>query len=189
MVAIAGGHVVMNSGIVKGKSSLGVRLDFSQLAPPKGGHPRGMVGLKFEPRITGFLRQYQQPLAKPLGGVQLASPPTKQPLAPQCREYIRALTQWFAKLLGPRIGFQHLRSPKSSGCHEGRSDSNVQFDFGLGALDRVPDVRRGIKRTPQVADRLFIGVAPLGHGTGLAPVTDCLARKSGLAEMMGNDLG
>jgi hypothetical protein len=94
----------MNFGVVKGKSSLGVRLNFGQLAPPKGGRPRGMVGLKFEPRIAGFLCQYQQPPAKPLGGVQLGSAKSKQPLAPQCREYICAPTKSLTKLLGPRIG-------------------------------------------------------------------------------------
>src|SRR5262245_11407238 len=129
MVAIAGGHGSMNLGVVKGKSSLGVRVNFCQLAPPKGGRPRGMVGLKFERCIAGFRCPAQPPSAKPLGGAPLGSSKPNQPLPPQCREYVRALAKSLTKLLGPRISLQHLRCPKSSGRHEGRSDSNVQFDF------------------------------------------------------------
>jgi hypothetical protein len=57
-----------------------------------------------------------------------------------------------------------------------------------GAVDRIRDVPNGIERTPQLADRLFIGAAPLSHGTSLVPACDCLARKPCLAEMMGDDL-
>jgi len=148
----------MDFAVVKGKSGLRVLVNCCQLAPLKEGRPSCMVGLKFERRSAGFVCQYQEVLAKTQRCVQLASPLPKQPLAPQCRKYIRALTQWFAKLLRPRISVQRLRSPKSSGCHQGRSDPNVQFDFDLGALDLIRDVPYDSGRDSVIAGKRSINI-------------------------------
>src|SRR5437879_4693439 len=154
----------MRLGVVEGKTCLRMRADFRQFATRERGRPGGMVGLKPQSRIAGFLRQRQQPRAKLPRVFNFASPEPEHPLAPERREDVRTLAQAIAPGLRPLIGCEHFGRTEPMGGYVDGADADMQLDLELGALGLIRDVPDGVERAPEVGERLLARAAPKCRG-------------------------